>query len=144
MIRKTILLKLISWVVFSPTFAIAGQLHCRADVRETMQKAWMATANGRDVFEAAFFIREDGSIDYRGTTREYLTMHLGKIPSGTVAIFHTHPNQGVAELSRADKKVADDNGLVIYAITNRGLFQYSHPRGEVLLRPDMEWEKACQ
>ena len=146
MLRRALLLKVVSWLVLSPAYAVAQQpqLHCRPEVREAMTRAWIVAEDGHATFEAMFLVRADGSIDFRGTTREYLTMHVGSVPEDTIALFHTHPNQGVAELSAADRAVADRYGLVIYAITNRGLYQYSHPRGAKMIRPNMEWSKACQ
>lgn len=144
MLRRVLLYKIISWIVLSPTFAMAAKLECRPDVRATMARAWMETDNGNSEFEAAFFVLGDGSIQYLGVSREYMTMHLGKIPSGTIAVFHTHPNAGISELSRQDKAVADHYGLAIYAITIQGLYKYSHPVGEQLVRPNMEWEHECK
>jgi hypothetical protein len=144
MLKRAVLLKVISWLVFSPTLAVAGEmLHCRADVRAAMVKSWMTVDDGRSNYEAVFLIREDGSIDYRGTDREWRRSNLVKIPAGTIAIFHTHPNDGDAGLSRADKAVADQNGVFVYVISNKGLYDYSMPTGQKLLRPDMQWEKPC-
>ena len=145
MLRRALMLKVVSWIVLSPAYAVAQQpqLHCRPEVREAMSRAWMVAEDGHATFEAMFLVRADGSIDFRGTTHEYHKMRID-VPKGTIAIFHTHPTQGVAELSAADRAVADRYGLVIYAITNRGLYQYSHPRGAKMIRPDMEWAKACQ
>lgn len=144
MIRRALLLKVVSWIVFSPSLAFAQDLACRADVRATMERAWMATDNGNSNFEAAFFVLDNGDIRYLGVSREYMTMHLGVIPPGTIAVFHTHPNAGISELSPQDKTVADHYGLAIYAITVQGLYKYSHPMGEHLVRPDMDWEKPCK
>jgi len=144
MLRKTIMLKLISWLVFSPTLAVAAQLHCREDVRANMMKAWMTAANGSKNYEAAFLIREDGSIDWLGSTYEYRSMHLGKIPPGTVAVFHTHPNDGREGLSQADRNVADQNGVFVYVISIQGLYKYSRPTGQTRVAEGMEWEKPCK
>lgn len=144
MFRRVLLYKIISWIILSPTLAVAAKLECRADVRATMARAWMETDNGNSNFEAAFFVLRDGSIQYLGVSREYMTMHLGKIPPGTIAVFHTHPNAGIAELSAQDKAVADHYGLAIYAITVQGLYKYSHPMGQSLARPDLEWATECK
>lgn len=43
MLRRALMLKVVSWIVLSPAYAVAQQpqLHCRAEVRETMTRAWM-------------------------------------------------------------------------------------------------------
>lgn len=145
MIRKMFMLKLISWVVLSPAYAMAQpqQLHCRADVRASMSRAWRMVKDGTVPYEAVFLIRADGSIDWKGSTHEHNQMHVF-VPPGTIALFHTHPNAGEAGLSPTDKNSADTKGIVIYAISNKGLYKYSHPLGEALIRPDMDWEKACK
>jgi proteasome lid subunit RPN8/RPN11 len=144
MFRRAVMLKVISWVVLSPPFAMATQLHCQPAVHNSIMKAWQDSENGTSVFEAAFLVREDGSIDYRGNTREYHRADLKKIPAGTVAAFHTHPNTGDPGLSRADRAVADQNGIFVYVISNKGLYKYSRPTGQILVAPDMTWEKSCK
>jgi proteasome lid subunit RPN8/RPN11 len=144
MIRKALMLKIVSWVVLSPAYAVAASLTCRPDVHDAMLKAWQASENGTSMFEASFMIRADGSIDYRGNPREYHKSNLKAIPEGTIAVFHTHPNVGDPGLSRADRAVADQNGVFVYVISNKGLYKYSRPTGQILVAPDMQWEKTCQ
>ena len=38
MIRKALMLKVVSWIILSPLYAVAQppQLHCRSEVREAM------------------------------------------------------------------------------------------------------------
>lgn len=144
MLRRALLLKVISWLVFSPTLAVAAQLHCREDVRAAMRNAWMTASNGTANFEAAFIIREDTSIDYLGTTREYRQMHLPKIAPGTIAVFHTHPNDGKPGLSRTDKDFSDLHGVFVYVISIQGLYKYSHPTGQTKVAEGMDWENVCK
>ena len=43
MLRRALLLKVVSWIVLSPAYAVAQPpqpLHCRADVRGFMSLAW--------------------------------------------------------------------------------------------------------
>ena len=146
MLRRALLLKVVSWIVLSPAYAMAQPpqpLHCRADVRGFMLLAWQTVKNGTVPYEAVFLVKANGEIDWKGSSHEFNKMHV-VVPPGTIALFHTHPNAGEPGLSPTDKASADQKGIVIYAITNKGLYRYSHPLGESLVRPDMEWSKACQ
>lgn len=140
---RRVLLLIVSWILLSPSLAFAQDLACRADVRESMSRAWRLVKDGTVPYEAVFLIRADGSIDWKGSTHEHNKMHV-VVPPGTIALFHTHPNAGEAGLSPIDKHSADIKGIVIYAISNKGLYKYSHPLGETLVRPDMEWEHECK
>jgi hypothetical protein len=144
MLRKAFLLKIVSWVILSPVYAMAAQLHCQPNVHAAMLKAWQQSENGVSMFEAAFLVRADGSVDYLGNTREYHKLTLKSIPEGTIAVFHTHPNVGDPGLSPADRAIADQHGIFVYVISDKGLYKYSHPTGQILVAPDMKWEKACQ
>lgn len=143
LIRKALLLKIVAWIVLSPAYAVAGQLHCQPKVHEAIMFAWQQSMNGTSMYEAAFLVRADGSIDYRGDTREYHRAQLHTIPPGTIAVFHTHPNIGDPGLSRGDKAVADQNGVFVYVISRYGLYKYSRPTGQTLVAPDMTWEIPC-
>ena len=112
MLRRALLLKVVSWLVLSPAYAVAQPpqpLHCRADVRGFMSLAWQTVKNGTVPYEAVFLVKANGEIDWKGSSHEFNRMHV-VVPPGTIALFHTHPNAGNPDCRRLTKRLRTKKG----------------------------------
>ena len=96
------------------------ELYLRPEIIEAMRDAWLRASLGNSRNEAGFC--------YNGTINPVVqTNQNGKlsfnIPSGTTAVFHTHP-QGHDPMSQQDIDVANHNHVDMYVISASGLYHY--------------------
>lgn len=67
--------------------------------------------------------------------------YRGKIPDGTVAIIHTHPDND-SEPSRQDMAEAGRLGVPVYVVTRAGVTVASPSQGRVAITRDRSWWTA--
>lgn len=123
-------------------FVAAGALGALADTDKQvrardsslaghLRRAWMAVERGHSNREAAVLIIASRADAGAGRWRAvpvfdaagYRTIRL-EIPTGTLAILHTHPNHLGAEPSPADRRNADLLDIPTYTLTDRGVWRY--------------------
>jgi hypothetical protein len=107
-----------------------------SEVRQMAESVWRQSRNGMLKTEQLFIVtvRPDGTFETRqmeATFESHRFTH--KWVPGTVAVFHTHPNDARPEPSPLDIEAADYSRAPILTITRDGLFVYS-PQAHSIMR----------
>jgi len=91
------------------------------------RRAWDLVRNGNSPYESVVLILRAAGGGYiavrRPITYEYKRCTFAWHPA-TVAVVHTHPNDCPANPQPDDIKIADDHHVLMFTLTNRGMFLY--------------------
>lgn len=131
MLRKTVVLKLISWVVFSPTIAMAADnLHVAntAQLDALYRRATATFLAADDPTEFVYTIDRDGSMSRISSSHDR-ARNTVTVDRDTVGLVHTHPKGCAPEPSRGDQDLATNEGIDVYALSVHALW-VAHPYGK--------------
>lgn len=111
-----------------------GALENQPEFRKAALNAWTRGGSGtQHYFEAGFSVDKKGkpgAIEtHQGEPSDKVTLKQ-EVDSDTSALFHTHPNNGVAEPSDTDKSVAKRTGKPVMVASRKGLYEVA-PGGQV-------------
>jgi len=119
-----------------------------ASAAEEFQKAWFASHNGSDGFEALVLVyrAQDGSIlarshgkrgCERGRERGRVTFAW---TDDIIAVVHTHPNGDDPKPSRNDWGIAERFQVPVFTITRRGMYVYDPETGTISkVQQGLDW-----
>jgi len=128
MLRKALLFKIISWVVLSPTFAMAADNLHVAEMPQLgvlYHKAAITFLNPNFHEEYSFTVERDGSATEVVTDHDY-NKNTVTVDRDTVAIVHTHPMTCSAQPSPGDQDAANRAGADNYVLSRSALW-VAHP-----------------
>lgn len=127
-LRRALLLKIVSWLVLSPPLAMAtDNLHIAENPQLTVlyNKATVTFLTDDHHEEYSFTMERDGSVSKVVSDRIY-NRNTVTVDSDTVAIVHTHPNHVPPMPSRGDQAAADHAGADNYVLSRSELW-VAHP-----------------
>jgi proteasome lid subunit RPN8/RPN11 len=107
----------------------------------------MRAGIGMSNTEAGFWVTGDPSspaFTPLPFTNQSMTITGLKVPSGALALVHTHPNAGVAQPSPGDITNSNNSGLPFYVLSSRGLWLHNPGApSSTMVRPGTTWQKPC-
>jgi hypothetical protein len=125
---------------------------CDTAVIQAMDRAWQRSSLGTQGVEEGFALvrgpRGTYTIVDLPTTNAQRNIRL-KLPVGTFALYHVHPNNGDPLLSPQDLDTAKENNIWVMAFSRNGLWMAdptSLVKGkptETKLADDTDWRKPC-
>ena len=103
---------------------------------------WHSVAFGKLPLENVMLILRT-SAGYRAqslrVTNEY-NQSTFSLPSGTIAIVHTHPDSCSPKPSSGDRRLALEHHLAVFTLSSRGMFVYDPETGETTrLMDGLDW-----
>ena len=115
-------------------------------VIDKFREAWRSTGNGTTTKESVVLILRmvGGTFGARslGATNEYKSFSFSWHPA-TVAIVHTHPNSSSAKPQPADMEIADKMNVLMFTITNRGMYLYDPSTKKITkIQEGLDWLDA--
>jgi proteasome lid subunit RPN8/RPN11 len=127
-IRKAALLKFVSWVIFSPTLAMAADnLHVANSPQLTRlyDRAAATFLSDTEHIEYAYTIDRDGTVSPIMSMHDF-NRNTVTVDRDTVGIVHTHPRSVSSEPSPEDRDLATKSGLDNYVLSAHELW-VAHP-----------------
>ena len=111
------------------------------------REAWRSSGNGTTTQERVLLILRmaDGSYSARsmGSTNEYKSFTFNWHPA-TIAVVHTHPNNSSPKPQAADTQVADKLKVLMFTITNRGMYLYDpSTKKTTKIQEGLDWLEAA-
>jgi hypothetical protein len=128
MLRKTLMLKIVSWLVLSPPLAMAADnLHVAQSPQLTKlyDKAATTFLSDNAKQEYSYTIERDGKETDIATDHDWVRSTV-TIDRDTVAVIHTHPRGASPMPSPGDQEAATKNGIDVYTLSLYELW-VSHP-----------------
>lgn len=127
-IRKAAILKFVSWVIFSPTLAMAADnLHVANSPQLTRlyDKASVTFLSDKDKQEFSYTIDRNGIVSGITTSHDWV-QNTVTIDRDTVGVVHTHPRGTSPMPSPGDQEAANNNGIDVYTLSLYELW-VAHP-----------------
>jgi RHS repeat-associated protein len=125
-----------------------GGLPCNPGFIKASNQAWMRASNGQTAAEAGFWTKgsvQNPTFINLPYTNQPLTITGLQVPTGAIALTHTHPNNSVAAPSPGDMHNSNASGLPFYVLSSRGMYVFNPgTKASVLLRPNISWQKPCR
>ena len=119
---------------------------CDPKVIAAMTAAWMASSNGLSGTEAGFALTgtpQKFSIVVLPFTNQQSQISF-QLSAGSFAIFHVHPNNAAPQPSRQDISVANNDDLLMFTETSRGLWEYDpSSKNTSEITSGINWTKPC-
>ncbi len=126
----------------------AGGLPCNPGFIKASNRAWMRAGNGQTAAEAGFWTTgsvQNATFINLPYTNQPLTITGLAVPTGAIALTHTHPNNSVAAPSAGDMFNSNKIGLPFYVLSSQGLYVFNPgAKASVQLRPNTSWQKPCR
>lgn len=123
------------------------ELYFSPDVQNYFYLLFYQSGFGYDLTEcAAWIIRDNESYSWRKWApikEKYKGVWNGPIPSGAIAIAHTHPANDIAQPSKNDISTAKKIRLPIYTISIGGIWKVT-PDGAVYRIKGFNWHKEIK
>jgi proteasome lid subunit RPN8/RPN11 len=126
--RKAALLKIVSWLVLSPPFAMAvDNLHVAQSpsLQKLYDKAAVTFLSNHEKQEFSYTIDRNGTESDIKSDHDW-TRNVVAVDNDTVAVVHTHPNGTSPEPSQGDRAAATNSGIDVYTLSQHELW-VAHP-----------------